>query len=178
MAKAAAPQARITTHKELLDMLKEAIAYLESNSQKSDQKSGMLQILRERLTQKHEWYERPEINVKEVEKALKGHPEAIAILQKMEDTGGHPDMIAIQDDAYVFADCSEESPDRRNLDYDDAAKQAAEFGVTMCSEQQYRDMQKNGTFDRNTWSWLLTSSEIRKSGGALYCRFQLTTFAS
>ena len=34
--------------------------------------------------------------------------------------------------------------------------------------EHYRDiLQKKGKFDKETWSWLLTQSDIRSSGGAV-----------
>jgi hypothetical protein len=39
----------------------------------------------------------------------------------------------------------------------------------MLTEEQYRELQKLGEFDRKTSSWVQTPSGIRKLGGAIFC---------
>jgi hypothetical protein len=104
----------------------------------------------------------------------------------MERTGGEPDVVG--DDKktgeYIFCDCSAESPEgRRSLCYDREALQsrkahkpqdnavdvAAAMGVELLTEEQYRELQKLGSFDTKTSSWVKTPSNIRKLGGALFC---------
>ena len=46
---------------------------------------------------------------------------------------------------------------------------AAAMGIELLSQEQYRDLQKLGDFDLKTSSWILTPSEIRKLGGAVFC---------
>ena len=46
---------------------------------------------------------------------------------------------------------------------------AADMGVEILSEEQYRELQKLGDFDTKTSSWVKTPSEIRNLGGALFC---------
>ena len=59
------------------------------------------------------------------EARLRSRPEALAVLQWMEDTGGEPDVIGMEGEAVLFADCSGESPvGRRSLCYDEAARTA------------------------------------------------------
>jgi len=117
---------------------------------------------------------------------LEAHPEKLWSLSEMERTGGEPDVIA-HDKAtgeYIFYDCSAESPaGRRSLCYDraalnarkenkpknDALSLAAAMGVELLTEAQYRDLQKLGTFDTKTSSWIKTPPEIRNLGGALFC---------
>ncbi len=122
----------------------------------------------------------------DVEKALKASPEKLWSLQQLEATGGEPDVIGEDKDEFVFGDCSTESPPgRRNVVFDRAAEEylkerypgkkingnavdmAAEYGVDLMDEEQYRVLQKKLQFDRNTWSWLKTPSHIRKNGFAL-----------
>jgi hypothetical protein len=43
------------------------------------------------------------------------------------------------------------------------------MGIEILSEEQYRDMQKLGSFDTKTSSWVKTPPDIRKLGGALFC---------
>lgn len=107
-------------------------------------------------------------------------------LHEMERTGGEPDVVGHNQKTgeFVFYDCSAESPkDRRSLCYDrealDARKEnkpkgsamdmAAAMGIELLTEEQYRELQKLGTFDAKTSSWVRTPSKIRKLGGALFC---------
>ena len=107
-------------------------------------------------------------------------------LNEMERTGGEPDVVG-HDAAtgeYIFYDCSAESPTgRRNVCYDrealDSRKKfkpessvmdmAAEMGIELLTEEQYRDLQKLGSFDTKTSSWVKTPVDIRKLGGAIFC---------
>ena len=121
-----------------------------------------------------------------VQSKLEGNIEKLWSLHEMERTGGEPDVIG-QDKKtgeYVFYDCSEESPKgRRSLCYDREALEtrkefkpknsalgmAADMGIEILTEEQYRDMQNLGSFDTKTSSWVKTPPEIRKLGGALFC---------
>jgi hypothetical protein len=88
---------------------------------------------------------------------------------------------------FVFYDCSAETPKgRRSLCYDrealDARKEfkpensaldlAAEMGVELLDEEQYRELQQFGKFDAKTSSWLKTPSDIRRLGGAIFAEFR------
>jgi hypothetical protein len=42
------------------------------------------------------------------------------------------------------------------------------MGIELLTEEQYRELQKLGTFDTKTSSWVNTPFEIRKLGGALF----------
>jgi hypothetical protein len=103
----------------------------------------------------------------------------------MEDTGGEPDIVEFDKKTgeYIFCDCSLQSPaGRRSLCYDRAALNArkehkpansamdlaAEMGIEMLDEAQYRALQELGEFDTKTSSWLQTPERIRKLGGALF----------
>ena len=85
---------------------------------------------------------------------------------------------------YTFCDCSAESPvGRRSVCYDreglesrkehrpenNAIDMAAAMGVDILTEERYRDLQKLGDFDTKTSSWIMTPSDIRGLGGALFC---------
>lgn len=107
-------------------------------------------------------------------------------LSEMERTGGEPDVVGHdkKTDEYIFYDCSAESPKgRRSLCYDrealearkehkpkdSATNVAAAMGVELLTAEQYRELQKLGSFDTKTSSWVKTPSNIRKLGGALFC---------
>jgi hypothetical protein len=110
-------------------------------------------------------------------------------LSEMERTGGEPDVVGHDKKTgeYIFYDCSAESPSgRRSVCYDRAALEsrkehkpknnamdmAAAMGIELLTEEQYRELQKLGTFDTKTSSWIKTPSEIRKLGGALFADFR------
>ena len=121
-----------------------------------------------------------------VQTRLEANPEKLWSLNEMETTGGEPDVVG-QDKksgAYIFYDCSAESPKgRRSICYDrealearkenkpkdSAINMATEIGVELLTEEQYRQLQKLGEFDLKTSSWVKTPADIRKLGGALYC---------
>ncbi len=121
-----------------------------------------------------------------VEKRLQENENALAVLQKMEDTGGEPDVIGLADDgvSILFCDCAKEAPaGRRSLCYDEEALrkrtknppagsvlgQARDMGAALMDERLYRRLQKLGEFDTKTSSWIATPEEIRRLGGALFC---------
>jgi hypothetical protein len=117
---------------------------------------------------------------------LESNTEKLWSLNEMERTGGEPDVVGYDNktNEYIYYDCSAESPkDRRSLCYDrealesrkehkpenDATDMAAAIGIELLTEEQYRELQKLGTFDTKTSSWVKTPAEIRKLGGALFC---------
>lgn len=52
---------------------------------------------------------------------IASQPNTLAILAEMESTGGEPDVVGQESDAFVFVDCAAESPTgRRSLCYDRA----------------------------------------------------------
>ena len=46
---------------------------------------------------------------------------------------------------------------------------AAEMGIDILTEEEYRELQTLGEFDLKTSSWIRTPSGIRKLKGALFC---------
>ena len=113
-------------------------------------------------------------------------------LNEMEMTGGEPDVVGYDKETgeYIFYDCSAESPKgRRSICYDrealdsrkenkpgnNALDMAADMGIELLTEDQYRDLQKLGNFDTKTSSWVRTPSEIRKLGGAIFADFRYNT---
>lgn len=127
-----------------------------------------------------------------VQARLEASVEKLWSLNEMERTGGQPDVIGFdeQSGAYIFCDCSPESPaGRRSVCYDrealesrkkhkpenSAIDMAAAMGIELLTEEQYRKLQKLGNFDRKTSSWVQTPPAIRKLGGALFCDFRYDT---
>lgn len=130
-----------------------------------EQQAALLSVLEARFSRRPEHYEQVEgVNFTEVKKALEANPEAMCSLAQMEGTGGLPDIIAVEDDAFVFGDCSAESPNRRNLTYNQAAEAASRFGVELMPEDIYRKLQNTTELDKNSRSWLATPDHIMESG--------------
>jgi hypothetical protein len=121
-----------------------------------------------------------------VQAKLEDNTKKLWSLNEMETTGGEPDVVGYDKKTgeFIFYDCSAESPKgRRSFCYDDAAlqsrkehkpansaaKMAADMGIELLTEDEYRELQQLGNFDLKTSSWVKTPAEIRKLGGALYC---------
>jgi len=147
----------------------------------------LLKILKDRFeknTNRHQGLEWNKVLAK-----LEANPEKLWSLNEMEQTGGEPDVVNYDKntDEYTFYDCSAESPKgRRSLCYDrqalDARKEnkpknsvmdlATAMGITLLSEEQYRELQQLGNFDTKTSSWIETPADIRKLGGAIFADFR------
>lgn len=121
----------------------------------------------------------------DVEVRLTANSRALATLQWMEETGGEPDVIALDaaTGEIVFCDCSAESPSgRRSLCYDaearttrkenapagSACELAEAMGVSLLTEADYHALQQLGPFDTKTSSWLATPEAVRARGGAIF----------
>lgn len=130
-----------------------------------------------------------------VQTKLEANVEKLWSLSEMERTGGEPDVIKFDNqprqagktNEYIFVDCSVESPTgRRSFCYDrealesrkehkpknSALDMAEDIGIEILAEEQYRDLQKLGTFDAKSQSWLKTPFDIRKLGGAIFADFR------
>lgn len=129
------------------------------------------------------------VDWKKVEAKLQKQSDKIWSLIQMEQTGGEPDIIGEDKKTgeIIFCDCSAETPKGRvSLCYDEEAlnarkenkpagsamKKAADMGIEMLDETQYRELQKLGKFDTKTSSWLKTPSDIRKLGGSIFGDFR------
>lgn len=121
-----------------------------------------------------------------VQAKLEANKEKLQSLHEMEMTGGEPDVVGCDSKTgeYLFFDCAAESPQgRRSVCYDRAAldsrnankpkssamDMAADMGIELLTETQYRALQKLGAFDTKTSSWVYTPAAIRELGGALFC---------
>jgi hypothetical protein len=124
-----------------------------------------------------------------VQEKLEANIEKLWSLHEMERTGGEPDVVGydIKTGEYIFYDCSAESPKgRRSVCYDrealesrkehkpnnSAIDMATAMGIELLTEEQYRELQKLGNFDTKTSSWVITPSEIRKLGGAIFADYR------
>ena len=121
----------------------------------------------------------------EVVERMEASPGKVWSLHEMESTGGEPDVIGRDDSTgeFLIVDCSAESPkgrtslcyDREGLESrkehrpkDSAIDMAKAMGVALLTEDQYRALQVLGEFDKKTSSWVMTPTEIRQLGGALF----------
>jgi len=158
---------------------------------KSDQKklpaehqTALIGVLKKRFEQNISRHQN--VAWEKVQAKLEASGEKLWSLYEMEQTGGEPDVIDYDEhtDEYVFYDCAAESPKgRRSLCYDrealdsrkefkpenSAVDMAAAMGITLLSEEQYRNLQQHGKFDTKTSSWIQTPAPIRKLRGAVFC---------
>lgn len=125
----------------------------------------------------------PGLTWAKVQARLDAGPDKLWSLAEMERTGGEPDVVSLEKDAVVFADCSPETPTgRRGVCYDregwksrkehrpvtTAIDLATEICISLLTEKEYFALQKLGPLDLKTSSWITTPPEIRSRGGALY----------
>ncbi len=160
----------------------------ELSPKQRDDLLNLLRIRFEKNMQRHRWLDRSKVEVK-----LKKSSKKLRSLSEMERTGGEPDVVEFdkKKGEYLFYDCSPQSPTgRRSCCYDSKAQKgrkehasktnaldmATAMGIEILTEVQYRLLQKVGTFDTTTSSWIATPADIRKLGGALFCdcRYETT----
>ena len=151
------------------------------------ERDDLLEVLRARF--EHNIDRHQGLEWQEVRARLELNPEKLWSLNEMERTGGEPDVVGRDEGTgeFLFYDCSAESPKgRKSLCYDRAALEsrkenkpkdnasdmAASMGVELLSEDEYRALQRLGTFDAKTSSWLQTPAAIRKLGGALFADYR------
>ena len=131
------------------------------------QQGELLSILKNRFEQNI--YRHKELEWSKIQPRLESQPEKLWSIHQMEVTGGDPDVVCYDKKSgeLFFYDCSAESPKgRRSLCYDqdalDSRKQhrpknsalgmAANMGIELLTEEQYRELQKLGNFDTKTSS--------------------------
>jgi hypothetical protein len=105
----------------------------------------------------------------------------------MERTGGEPDVVG-QDTtrrantfftivrqkalkvAEVFVTTVKRWSQGKSINPENnAIDMAADMGIELLTEEQYRALQQLGDFDTKTSSWVKTPADIRKLGGAIFC---------
>ena len=153
----------------------------ELSPEEREELLNALKVRFEKNTNRHKNLEWTKIKAK-----LEANPEKLWSLGEMERTCGEPDVVGFDQGAgeYIFYDCSAESPKgRRSVCYDregqesrkehkptnNAVDMAAAMGIELLTEEQYRELQKLGSFDAKTSSWVKTPADIRNLGGALFC---------
>jgi hypothetical protein len=156
--------------------VEETIVPGEKRELSSEQQAELLNTLEARFTKQPTHYRHPEgINFEEVKIALEANSELMWSLVQMEKTGGKPDIIAIEDNAFVFADCSADAP-RCNLTYIEAEKMAEEFGLNLMTEGEYRELQTQvGRFDLKISNYLKCPHENFRNEGIAFianCRIK------
>ncbi len=161
--------------------------YINKNELTTAQRDELLGALKMRFEKNMNRH--PVLEWSQVQAKLEAHPEKLWSLNEMERTGGEPDVVGFDKSTgeYIFYDCSAESPKgRRSICYDreglesrkehkpenNAIDLAAEMGIEILTEEQYRELQYLGKFDTKTSSWVKTPSEIRKLGGAIFADFR------
>jgi hypothetical protein len=156
----------------------------KANDINEKKRDGLIDVLKARFgknMRRHKGVEWEKVLAK-----LEANPDKLRSLHEMESTGGEPDIIGFEKKTreFIFCDCSSESPmGRRGLCYDrealDSRKEnkpggsalelASSMGIEILTEEQYRELQELGEFDRKTSSWVSTPDSIRRLGGALFC---------
>ncbi|HEX7869091.1 MAG TPA: DUF4256 domain-containing protein [Chryseobacterium sp.] len=149
-----------------------------------EESTELIQTLKNRFEKNMNRHEK--MDWSKIEEKLNSNPSKLWSLNEMEISGGEPDVVDYDKkaDEYIFFDCSAESPkNRRSFCYDrealdsrkenkpqnDVCTVAAEMGIKILSEEQYRYLQTLGEFDLKTSSWIKTPKEIRELGGAIFC---------
>ncbi len=157
---------------------------MKTNQLTAQRQEELLQLLKERFEKHMNRHE--EMSWTQIQTKLETNPQKLWSLNEMEITGGEPDVVAYdkETDAYIFFDCSAESPKgRRSVCYDlealesrkqhkpknNAMDMAVAMGIEILSEAQYRELQRLGDFDMKTSSWVKTPVAIRERGGAIFC---------
>ncbi|MBO0601661.1 DUF4256 domain-containing protein [Sporosarcina sp. E16_3] len=155
-----------------------------------EQRDELLKTLKARFEQNMNRH--TELEWAKVQEKLEANTEKLWSLNEMEITGGEPDVVGHDKKTgeYIFYDCSTESPKgRRSVCYDlealesrkkhkpenNAIDMAADMGIELLTEQQYRELQEVGNFDLKTSSWVQTPADIRKLGGAIFCDYRYDT---
>lgn len=165
---------------------------LNSNKKKlpAELQKELLSVLKTRFEknmQRHKGLDWAKIQVR-----LEANAGKLWSLDEMENTGGEPDVVGFDKKTgeYIFYDCAAESPaGRRSVCYDQEALEkrkenkpknsamgmAADMGIELLTEEQYRELQQYGKFDTKTSSWIVTPPAIRKLGGALFADYRYGT---
>ena len=148
-----------------------------------EQAEALIGVLQDRFEKHMERHKG--LTWQQVQARLEVNPDSLWNLQQMEQTGGEPDVVGMDEKTgeVIFFDCSPESPaGRRSTCYDrealdarkankpetSAKQMVAEMGITLLDEVEYHHLQSLGEFDLKTSSWLLSPPVVRRLGGAIF----------
>ena len=126
-----------------------------------------------------------DVDWSKLEEKLRNTPNKLWSLQQMEESGGEPDVVGYdaKTEEFIFFDSSAETPKgristcydhealqsrKKHKPKDSAMNMAMEMGVNLLTEEEYIQLQSLGEFDRKTSSWILTPSDVRGHGGAIF----------
>lgn len=157
------------------------------NDLTNEEQETLLQTLSARFEKNMHRHET--LEWKKVEARLMASPDKLWSLSEMERTEGEPDVVGYdaETEHFLFFDCSKESPKgRRSICYDrqalearkkhkpenSALDMAAEMGIEMLTEEEYRALQELENFDMKTSTWVKTPEDIRERGGAIFCDYR------
>lgn len=157
------------------------------NDLTNEEQETLLQTLSARFEKNMHRHEN--LEWKKVEARLMASPDKLWSLSEMERTEGEPDVVGYdaETEHFLFFDCSKESPKgRRSICYDrqalearkkhkpenSALDMAAEMGIEMLTEEEYRALQELENFDMKTSTWVKTPEDIRERGGAIFCDYR------
>lgn len=133
------------------------------------------------------------INWEDLATYLVQHLDQLAVLLRMEATGGEVDLIAHDQLPFagpILLDCYQKAPkERESLCYDQTARlgrkkfppvssvleELAHLGSDLLTSDQYLAIQALLPLDEKGSSWLLTPPNIRELGGALFGDYRYQT---
>lgn len=146
-----------------------------------EQKDDLINKLKKRFASHMNRHQ--EIDWSKLEEKLRRSSKKLWSLHQMEESGGEPDVVDYDSGEYIFFDCSPETPKGRirvcydhdalesrskHKPEDSAMNMATEMGIDLMTEEEYFQLQEVGEFDKKTSSWLLTPSDVRSHGGAIF----------
>jgi len=143
-----------------------------------EQVEQLLNTLEERFNANKNRHEK--VEWAKVKSSLEANPEALWSINEMEKVGHEPDVYFADDKGFDVGTCCKESPEQhRNIVYDAEARGgdddlrsaeeiAEKMGIDVMEPDKWeKELQAHGEYDLNTYSWLKTSKEKRKTGAAL-----------
>lgn len=142
---------KLESAKALPKVLRDRIDGVLKTHEDAEAKDFLINTLKPRFESHVDWH--PGLTWAEVERSI--GPKELTALKIMEETGGEPDLLAVERGFLIFADCSDETPSgRRGLTRDQCVEQAHDMGVSMMTEELYRLLKNRKPVDRSTSSWL------------------------
>lgn len=143
----------------------------------SEQREALLLTLQSRFEATPQLHEG--VSWERVKKALEANPTKLWSIQRLEETGGEPNVYFANEKGFSIGDCADASPDgRRGLMYgrkkEDSSveitvvEMAIMFGVELMSEEQWRRIQTKTETDTKSWSWIKAPPEVLARDKALF----------